>query len=558
MPFLNDSRNILNAGTDTSGGLFGREDKTDATTNPTRFDDIGANFEIGSIWVNLSQDQAYVCVDNTVDNAIWKITTVQISDQTASLTSTWSSHKINNEKANIIHKHNADVIVTNIDKFTGGLLGSKDDTVQKALETIDGFNPTKINDVNPSTIATYSSKKVENLIQNIPVVLINDTDISPDTAFSSKEIHRLLDKYSGTHESDVGTINGRIKSLDDDHDQRITTNTSQINDINSDIAKISTQVGTNSSDIIASNAKIETERRRNDFQDGTILGIMSRNNAQEIKVAENSRNVLDLFQEFPTSKVVPDPSNENALSRTYGAVTVSVSSILPSYFVAGGISAPAAFDKVNSGGQIGWISHKAFYGPSFTQFLNGDILSVKFGQTMENYTLYRTNVDGVQTGRQWISIDCGSTKVFPGFKLYFKSADAGSNFKDYHIVGSNDNVNFTSLYHETNEAYDDSRIIARTLTYTTAYRYYRIVVNDIADSGAGVNHHVNLQEWAFLQSLDTSGFATTDSVTSVEVSANNVSNDLNKLVNLLNKWIKSGNLQLSAVAYQSDPVREHW
>ena len=295
--------------------------------------------------------------------------------------------------------------------------------------------------------------------------------------------------------------------------------------------------------------------------------IETEQNAQDTKIAMNtdgittvSRNVLDSFQEFPTFPVLHDIWNSNALSRLYGGVTVAVSSILPNYFIAGGISATVAFDKVY-GTQIGWISAKAFYSTAFTQWLNDDVLTIKTSpSTTENYTLYRTTVNGVRTGKQWISIDCGLAKTFVGFKLYFKDASSGNNFKDYHVAGSNNNVHFTSLYHETNENYSDGRIIARTLSYPsgTTYRYYRIVVNDIVDGGNGVNHHSNLQEWAFLQSFDLSGYAKTSAVTSVESSANAISTDLNKLVSLINKWVKSGNLSLNAIAYSSDPIREHW
>jgi hypothetical protein len=91
--------------------------------------------------------------------------------------------------------------------------------------------------------------------------------------------------------------------------------------------------------------------------------------------------------------------------------------------------------------------------------------------------------------------------VFFGFKLFFKEAVAGDNFKEYHICGSNDNSNFTSLYYTNNENYYNGRIIIQPLAYTTPYRYYRIAIIDIVNPN-GVNHLCNLQEWVFLQSPD--------------------------------------------------------
>jgi hypothetical protein len=166
--------------------------------------------------------------------------------------------------------------------------------------------------------------------------------------------------------------------------------------------------------------------------------------------------------------------------------------------------------------------------------LNGDTLSVKTGQTMTEYQLYRTQVNGSNVGRQWISIDCGEAKVFSGFRLYYRGV-ASKNLKDYQVVGSNDNTNFTSLYSTNNE--DIGRIIVKPLSYETAYRYYRIVVHDIMDSN-GANHHCNLQEWVLLQKSDVT--------------------ETSLLVDVLNTWIKNGNLSLSGVSYTTDPIRENW
>jgi hypothetical protein len=240
-------------------------------------------------------------------------------------------------------------------------------------------------------------------------------------------------------------------------------------------------------------------------------------------------SLLKSLQVYPTFSVL---SGSRELSLSFRDVEISSSSILPGYFAT--ISAHKAFNKVISGNEMGWLSSNAFYGSGFTTYLNGDTLSVKTGQTMTEYQLYRTQVNGSNVGRQWISIDCGEAKVFSGFRLYYRGV-ASKNLKDYQVVGSNDNTNFTSLYSTNNE--DIGRIIVKPLSYETAYRYYRIVVHDIMDSN-GVNHHCNLQEWVLLQTPDYT--------------------ETSKLVDVLNTWIKNGNLSLSGVSYTTDPIRENW
>jgi hypothetical protein len=45
--------------------------KLDATAAPTANDDANDGFEVGSHWVDVSADNAYVCVDATVASAVW-------------------------------------------------------------------------------------------------------------------------------------------------------------------------------------------------------------------------------------------------------------------------------------------------------------------------------------------------------------------------------------------------------------------------------------------------------------------------------------------------------
>ena len=50
--------------------------KIDATTAPVSTDDSGSGYSVGSTWVNVTSDKAYVCVDSTATSAVWVETTV--------------------------------------------------------------------------------------------------------------------------------------------------------------------------------------------------------------------------------------------------------------------------------------------------------------------------------------------------------------------------------------------------------------------------------------------------------------------------------------------------
>lgn len=62
------------------------KNKYDATTNPTVMTDSGAGYSVGSTWINITDDNAYVCLDATVGAAKWE----QVSGLAAHKTETVS------------------------------------------------------------------------------------------------------------------------------------------------------------------------------------------------------------------------------------------------------------------------------------------------------------------------------------------------------------------------------------------------------------------------------------------------------------------------------------
>jgi hypothetical protein len=65
-----------------------------AYDDPDEKDDVRKGFDIGSVWINNDSETAFICVDNSKRNAVWKVSSHQIDDAVTGLESTWSSYKI--------------------------------------------------------------------------------------------------------------------------------------------------------------------------------------------------------------------------------------------------------------------------------------------------------------------------------------------------------------------------------------------------------------------------------------------------------------------------------
>lgn len=56
-----------------------------ATTAPTTTDDSGDGYSLGSRWIDTTGDESYICVDSTLNNAVWSKTTVGTIAEVANL-----------------------------------------------------------------------------------------------------------------------------------------------------------------------------------------------------------------------------------------------------------------------------------------------------------------------------------------------------------------------------------------------------------------------------------------------------------------------------------------
>lgn len=70
-PKINLSNSVIGVLPLANGGSGG-VNKTNATTAPTANDDINDGYVVGSLWVDVTNDVVYICVDSSVGAAIWQ------------------------------------------------------------------------------------------------------------------------------------------------------------------------------------------------------------------------------------------------------------------------------------------------------------------------------------------------------------------------------------------------------------------------------------------------------------------------------------------------------
>jgi hypothetical protein len=240
--------------------------------------------------------------------------------------------------------------------------------------------------------------------------------------------------------------------------------------------------------------------------------------------------MFDQMEEYPKSSVSNIVNLPTISTPAYG-ITVTASSM----DTTSNYTPRLAFNKVSTGSSVPWRSAKSFHN---TNLIYGTLT-------------YTTRVNGVLIGKQWLSLDVLLPQAFTGFKMGFLANNMIDRPKNYHVVGSNDNVNFTSLFHTSNEKYNGNSAY-HGLENTTAYRYYRLVILDVMDSTNNENHYTYVEELRFFKPYPRDDFA------SLLLLAQNTKADLDRFINLINSFMAAGKIVTNSLGLFGDIIRLNW
>lgn len=174
---LNSVANILQVENGGIGGL----NKLDATTDPGVTDDSSDNYVVGSLWVNVTTDKIFICVDNTGGAAIWK----GLQDLSSPLTSIAGLTTSANQT---IYTTSSNVYATTpLTAFGRSLIDDADASTALTTLGFSAFIKTLIDDADASTarttlglgsMATQNSSSVTitgGTISGVPVTSSNVT-----------------------------------------------------------------------------------------------------------------------------------------------------------------------------------------------------------------------------------------------------------------------------------------------------------------------------------------------------------------------------------------------
>ena len=281
--------------------------------------------------------------------------------------------------------------------------------------------------------------------------------------------------------------------------------------------------------------KIETDTSLALKADTLVVDNLESSKANVSDVNRLQTSLLGMLIDFPGTAIQSPDRTLSYTTLTEGlGITISGSSFIDD--TTTNFSPHMAFNKLSST-EYGWRS-----GGGFNPKIN-------FGTP-----IYQTNVNGSMVGRQWLNIQLSSPQKFEGFKMFCKIGNEAEHPRTYHVCGSNDGLNFTSLYYIANETYDTNFVQRLFTTQLTergiSYTHYRIVIiNTHASSTSIINHSCNIQEFMFCSSVSIGSLATKISFDELYLSHR-------KLIDILDYWIKNGTINPPGLTYINSPIRE--
>jgi hypothetical protein len=313
-----------------------------------------------------------------------------------------------------------------------------------------------------------------------------------------------------------------INALENSQKILITANTNKCVSLANDIAYSNTIQQTNSTSISNNATSIMANTLLQTNTTSEVFGLFDQ--------------VFSLMDDYPSVAITGFGAPSLSATSLFGAITVVGSSMDTS----SNYSPYQAFNKVANGSSTPWKSNANFHKPT-----------LNFGAQT-----YQTRVDNVMTGKQWIYIDCLIPQTFSGFKMHFLTNNMNDRPKEYHIAGSTNNVNFTSLFYTSNEQYTGNSV-SHSLS-TGSYRYYRLVINDIVSVDDNLNHSAHVEELSFYKLKPEPAYVSQADFDTLLIMAQETKSDLNRFISVFNSLLATGKIFTVGLNLFGDITRLLW
>lgn len=140
----NSVTGVLPVANGGNGGI----NKIDATTAPTAGDDTNDGYAVGSIWIDVTNDVLYVCVDATATAAIWQRYTLYDAGLTSIAGLTTAANKMIYTTASDVYA------VTDLTAYARTILDDVDASTALSTLGVSTYAKTLLDDVDASTAQT--------------------------------------------------------------------------------------------------------------------------------------------------------------------------------------------------------------------------------------------------------------------------------------------------------------------------------------------------------------------------------------------------------------------
>lgn len=248
-PLINLTTSITGLLPVANGGIAAKH-KIDATTAPSTSDDSTASYGPGSIWIDVTNDVAYVCLDATAANAVWDRISYNTSlDDIAALAKT-DGNIIVGDGANWVAESGATArtslglaIGTNVQAYDAGLASiaglttSSDQMIYTtgsdtyATTSLTSFARTILDDANASAARTTLGVAIGSDVQGYDAGLASIAGLT--TAADRMIYTTASDTYA------VATFTSFARTLLDDADAATARTTLSAQELNARLTDIS-------------------------------------------------------------------------------------------------------------------------------------------------------------------------------------------------------------------------------------------------------------------------------------------------------------------------------